>query len=337
MSKKNSNVILRDGFKNHEDIFLIYNNFKKILKSSKINFFVIAVSGGPDSLALTALAKAFSYENKCKIHYVLIDHNLRKNSSKEANSVKNLLKKHNINLKILKNTKPIASNIQSQARDIRYNLLTSYCKKNKVKNILTAHNLEDQVETFFIRLSRGSGLDGLSCMKQKNIIKNNIKLVRPLLDYKKDRLIKITKLIFGKFYKDPTNKNKKYLRTRIRNLKSNLENSGINYDQIIKSINNLSSSRDTLDLYFDKIYKELITKKNNQITISFHDFSCFNEEMKMRVFKKCIQELSNSYYLSRSKKILNLINQIELKQDEKFTLGGCIILRDKNFIILRKG
>ena len=236
MSKKNSNVILKNRFENYKELFYIYSTFKKKLKSLKSKSFVIAVSGGPDSLALTALAKAYSYENKCKFYYVLVDHNLRKNSSKEANSVKKLLKRHQINLDILKNKKEIKKNIQNEARIIRYDLISSFCKKKKTKTILTAHNLEDQVETFFIRLSRGSGLDGLSSMKQISKINGNIFLVRPLLDFKKIQLIKISKIIFGKFYKDPTNKDKKYFRTRIRNLKKTLEKSGINYDQIFLSM-----------------------------------------------------------------------------------------------------
>ena len=176
MSKKNSNVILKDGFKNYEELSHIYFTFKKKLNSFKKKFFLIAVSGGPDSLALTALAKSYSYENKCKIYYVLVDHNLRKNSSNEAKSVKKLLKKHQITLNVLKNKKLIKKNIQSEARRIRYNLLTTFCKKKKIQTILTAHNLEDQVETFFIRLSRGSGLHGLSSMKQINRINDNINL-----------------------------------------------------------------------------------------------------------------------------------------------------------------
>ena len=107
MSKKNSNVILKDRFKNYKELSYIYSSFKKKLNSFKKKFFLIAVSGGPDSLALTALSKAYSYENKCKIYYVLVDHNIRKNSSKEAQSVKKLLKKHKIKLNILKNTKTI--------------------------------------------------------------------------------------------------------------------------------------------------------------------------------------------------------------------------------------
>jgi len=336
MSKKNSNVILKNNFKDYEDISHIYSVFKNKLKYFKKKVFLIAVSGGPDSLALTALAKSFSNENKCKIYYVLVDHNLRKNSSSEAISVKKLLNKYKISLNVLKNKKLIKKNIQSEARIIRYDLLTSFCKKRKIKTILTAHNLEDQVETFFIRLSRGSGLDGLSSMKEVNKISKGITLVRPLLDFKKKQLIRISKIIFGKFYQDPTNKNKKYLRTRIRNLQKLLEKSGINYNQISRSIKNLASSRDTLDIYFNKIYQKSVFKKKKKFFINIKILNNLNKEMKMRIFKKSIQDFTNTYYALRSKKIFNLIYHIETTKNAKFTLGGCLILREKNHIILEK-
>ena len=336
MSKKNSNVILKNRFSNYDELSHIYSTFKKKLNFFRKKTFLIAVSGGPDSLALTALAKSYSYERKCKIYYVLVDHNLRKDSSLEAISVKKLLKKNQINLNILKNKELIKKNVQSEARRIRYSLLTNFCKKRRIKTILTAHNFEDQVETFFIRLSRGSGLEGLSSMKQINKMNNNINLVRPLLDIKKIQLIKISKVIFGRFYKDPTNKNTKYLRTRIRNLKKSLETSGINYDQVFRSIKNLASSRDTLELYFNKIYKETVKKKKNKIFIRLEGFNSLNKEMKMRVFKKSIKDFTNSYYSPRSKKIFNLIDQIRARKNPKLTLGGCIISREKNHIILKK-
>ena len=336
MSIKSSSVILKNRFSNYDELSHIYSTFKKKLNFFRKKTFLIAVSGGPDSLALTALAKSYSYENKCKIYYVLVDHNLRKDSSLEAISVKKLLKKNQINLNILKNKELIKKNVQSEARRIRYSLLTNFCKKRRIKTILTAHNFEDQVETFFIRLSRGSGLEGLSSMKQINKMNNNINLVRPLLDVKKIQLIKISKVIFGRFYKDPTNKNTKYLRTRIRNLKKSLETSGINYDQVFRSINNLASSRDTLELYFNKIYKDTVKKKKNKIFIRLEGFNSLNKEMKMRVFKKSIKDFTNSYYSPRSKKIFNLIDQIRAKKNPKLTLGGCIISREKNHIILKK-
>ena len=336
MSKKNSSAILKNQFKDYTELSKIYSAFSKKIKNLQKKIFLVAVSGGADSLALTALIKSFSYKNKCKVSYVLIDHNLRKNSETEAKSVKRLLKKFQINLNIIKNNRIIKKNIQSEARRIRYNLLSSFCKKRKIKVILTAHNLEDQVETFFIRLSRGSGIQGLSSMKQSNKIENNITLLRPLLEVKKDQLIKISKLIFNKFYKDPSNNNVKYLRTRIRKLKKSIESSGINYDQIFQSIKNLASSRDTLNLYFEKIYKDTVKFDKNKILINCNEFDKLNLEMKIRIIKNSIKNFTKSYYMLRSKKIINLIDNIEQKNSKKFTLGGCIIIKEKKHIILEK-
>ena len=130
-------------------------------------------------------------------------------------------------------------------------MLKSFCKKNRIRYILTAHHLNDQVETFFIRLSRGSGLKGLSSMRPISKIEKHITLFRPLLDVKKNFLIKISKNIFGTYLKDPSNKDQKFLRSKVRKLKKPLEDSGIKYDQIFKSIQNLSSSKITLDKYFN--------------------------------------------------------------------------------------
>ena len=106
-------------------------------------------------------------KKKAKFFYVLVNHNLRKNFLSEAKKVKKLLQKNKINLNILSIKEKIKKNIQSNARKNRYKLLVNFCKKNKIKTLITAHNLEDQVETFFIRLFRGSGLKGLVAIKNK--------------------------------------------------------------------------------------------------------------------------------------------------------------------------
>ena len=111
MSKKDSNVILKSGFKNQKEISEIYVNFKKKFTKINKNPIVVAISGGPDSLALAALTKALSYEKKLKFYYVLIDHQIRKKSTEEAYKVKILLKKHNIPLIILTNSYMIKKNI----------------------------------------------------------------------------------------------------------------------------------------------------------------------------------------------------------------------------------
>ena len=93
MSKKNSSANLRNGFKDFKDLSKIFENFKNKLDNLNKKKYLIAVSGGPDSLALVALSKAYSYHKNIKLFFVLVDHNLRKGSDTEAKKVKNLLKK----------------------------------------------------------------------------------------------------------------------------------------------------------------------------------------------------------------------------------------------------
>ena len=92
MSKKNSSVNLKNGFKDYKDLSAIFLNFKNRLDSLKKKKYLVAVSGGPDSLALVALTKAYTFYKKTKFYYLLVDHNIRKNSNQEAEKVKKLIR-----------------------------------------------------------------------------------------------------------------------------------------------------------------------------------------------------------------------------------------------------
>ena len=93
MSKRNLNVNLKNGFKNYQDLSNTFLKFKNKLDFFKKKKFLVAVSGGPDSLALAALCKAYTLNKNTKFYYLLVDHGIRKNSYQEAQKVKKLLKK----------------------------------------------------------------------------------------------------------------------------------------------------------------------------------------------------------------------------------------------------
>ena len=116
---------------NQKKISRIYNEFTSSLKV-KENL-AVAVSGGPDSLALAYLTKCYSLKNKIKVRYYIVNHKLRKESSLEADSVKKVLKNIDIQCTILNwNGKKPSKNIQATARDKRYSLLSNECKKKKL-------------------------------------------------------------------------------------------------------------------------------------------------------------------------------------------------------------
>tara|TARA_A100001011_G_scaffold232613_1_gene240598 strand:+ start:14735 stop:15754 length:1020 start_codon:yes stop_codon:yes gene_type:complete len=337
MSKKNSNALVSKNFLTNKKIFNIYSTFKKNLeKNIKRKPFLVAVSGGPDSLALTALSKIYKKEKRTSVYFVLVDHGIRKKSDKEAILVKKILKKQKIFLNIIKIKTKIKKNIQAQARNERYKLLTQFCKKRSIKYILTGHHSDDQIETFLIRLSRGSGVQGLSSMSAITKIDKKISLFRPLLNFKKKDLVYIAKKNFGRTIKDPTNKDKKYLRTKIRHLKSQLEKSGIKHEQIIRSINNIASTKDTLNNYLEKVKQTCVKTKKKQTLINLKNLFLEPDEIKLKVLGNEIKTFSKSYYPPRSKKVMNLINEIEFKTRNKFTLGGCLLKKVGNLLIITK-
>ena len=172
-------------------------------------------------------------------------------------------------------------------------------------------------------------------MKALSKINNSVYLYRPLLDIKKKFLIKISKNFFGKYFKDPSNKDLKYLRTKVRSLQKPLERSGIKYDQIFKSIQNLSFSEDTLAEYFNKIFKKLIRKKSKEISINFEKFKELNEDIKIALINESIKKLKKNYYDLRSKKVQNLIQSLNKRDFKKSTLGGCIFFKKNRDLCLK--
>ena len=334
MKRKSSNVQkLKNTLLQDKKILRIYIELKNFLSKNKnIKSFTVALSGGPDSMALAGLSNFLMREEKYKVLFALVDHGIRKNSSKEALLVKKLLKRKNIKLIILKNNKKITKNIQKNAREIRYELLTNFCKKNNVKYLLTAHHQDDQIETFFIRLSRGSGVEGLSSMSEKTVIQNKINLLRPLLNYEKKELSLIAQKMFGKTFKDPSNKNKKFLRTNIRKLKKILENQGLNPEKIANSIKNISSTKDAINFYVVKSMNKFVKVKKKETILNLIHFKKEPDEVKFRIINNIVKKRGNNYYPPRSYKVVSLINRFEKNKLEKCTLGGCIFEKRKNLL-----
>ena len=316
-----------------------YTIFKSIIfKNIKNKSFAIAVSGGPDSLSLAYFAKIYNYEFGNKIHILIVDHNLRKESHTEALKVKKILFKKRISSKILKTQeKPPKSNIQKKARDMRYSILASYCKKNKIKYLITAHHGDDQIENFFIRLIRGSGLTGLSSMSAKSQYNKSLKIIRPFLSLEKKDLKYVTLSFFKTYIKDPSNKNEKFLRVRVRKYRDNMEKEGLDTKKIIKTVNNLVSANQALSFYKNKaLHKHASFVSKNKCLINKKIFSDEAEEIIFKSFSDVFSLVAGTYYPPRSKKVLDLISRLKKNKYNKSTLGGCVIEEKNNFIIISK-
>ena len=336
VKNKNHKEILKHL--NTKKISNIFKDFSNSLGNIKKDL-AVAVSGGPDSLALAYLAKCYSIQNKIKIKYFIVDHKLRKESSVEAKTVKRILKKIDVNCKILKwNGKKPSKNIQAKAREKRFSLLTNECKKNSIKYLLLGHHINDLFENFFIRLVRGSGLKGLiSFSKITNYKDTDLNILRPLLDLEKNDLLNISKKVFNFFVKDPSNINKDYIRTRIRNLLKSLTAEGLDKKKLQRTINNLKDSDKSIKFYVNRNLKNnSIFKKKKNIHILSHNFFDQSHEITFRSLTKVIQKQGKNYYPARGKSINELIKSINAKSFSKVTLGGCFIDRVNSTIIISK-
>ena len=125
------------------------------------------------------------------------------------------------------------------------------------------------------------------------------------------------------------------MKVKIRNLKKTLENSGIKYERIFKSIQNLSISKNTLEGYLNKIFKELIYKKKKEIFINLKKYEELNKDIKIALINESVKRLKKNYYDLRSKKVENLINNIGRKDFKSSTLGGCIFFKNDYNLCLK--
>ena len=340
MSLKNLSVtkkipkLLRSKL-NNKRINQVYKKFEKSLGLD--NDFLVAVSGGPDSLALSFLAKIYSIKYNISAKFFIVDHKLRKGSTKEAKKVQKILKKNLIKAEILtwRGLKPYKG-IQSAARNKRYELLFAKCKELKINNILLGHHQDDLFENFFIRILRGSGLKGLVSLDKKNRI-NNINLLRPLIDQKKEDLIFISKNIFNFFVEDPYNADDKFLRIKIRKLIKELSNEGLDKKKFDKTIQNLKYSNEAVTYYHNKnLQKNSFYSLKKDKLILNDKFFDQPYEVVFRSFAEAIKIVGKKYYYSRGKKLDKIILKINKNDTFKATLGGCVIERVNLTVIISK-
>ena len=333
VSKKTHKFLL-DKLKDRRTL-QIYKKFENNLPIKKN--FIVAVSGGPDSLALSFLAKIYSIKNSLDVKYFIVDHKLRKNSTLEAKYVQKRLKIFLIKLNILtwKGEKP-KKNIQSIAREKRYKLLTDAAKKYRIQNILLGHHLDDLFENFFIRILRGSGLKGLISL-DRDSHKNQVNLIRPLIKIDKNDLIYIANYIFGTYIKDPSNEDDNFKRVKIRNFLKQLSVEGLDRKKFFLTIKNLKFANENIEFYTKKNLKDNVTILNQKnIVILKENFFSQSDEVVFRSFTEVIKIVGKKYYAVRGKKIDKVINLISTKPLFKVTLGGCLIKKVNGTVILSK-
>ena len=312
--------------------------FKKFEKSFKINTnFIVAVSGGADSLALAFLTKVYALKKNLNPRFFIVDHKLRDESTHEAHKVKRTLKSLKINSYILtwKGKKPV-NNIQSLARSKRYELLFSKCKKLKISNLVLGHHMDDLIENFFLRMARGSGLKGLVSFGMNTQIKD-INLMRPLIKFEKKDLLFLSQFIFNFHIDDPSNYDVKFNRIKVRNLIKKFNDFGLDKKKFQLTIENLKGSDQSIKFYVEKNKRENSIFNHRKIEIVLKEkFFDNSSEVIFRSLSDLIHLMGKRPNFVRGRKIENIMNKIKEGELRKETLGGCVIKMLNHTVILTK-
>lgn len=281
----------------------------------------VAVSGGSDSLALLHLLHAWG---QVPLTVATVDHGLRPEAAHEADRVAEICDE----LGVLHQTLAWKGwdgkgNLQDQARQNRYSLLADWAAAEGCDTVVLGHTMDDQAETFLMRLSRSSGIDGLSGMDRR-IWRYGQRFDRPLLSVRRVELREYLSELGVDWTDDPSNEDARFDRVKARNALAALEEMGLRPEDITHSMTNLSLAalelRDRASEIAEKICKEV----TGDLIFDRAGLRRLNPEMQHRLFSKALMFISSEVYPPRREAIWDA--ESAMFQGRNHTLHGCLIL-----------
>jgi len=317
------------------------NHFAQICKNltSKKKIFVLGLSGGMDSMALLYLLQSFIENNddfEIEVFPIIIDHNLRLESHKEAQEVSKISKKLGFKTIIRKIYSEIPSgNIQNWARKSRRELLCETANKLSA-NLILAHHFDDQAETLFMRLIKKSGLEGLQGMQSISVW-NGIFLIRPLLIFKKKELSSyvVSKNII--FFEDASNKMLKFERVKTRYLLDRIKD---RWPYISEDLNKFSNTNSKLIkkikfIFMEWVEQNILIDKTGSARVNFENLKTIFEKSNnftISIVGKIIQTIGGNEFPPKRKQTYDLICSMLFNNFNNKTLGNVKIFIKNNYL-----
>jgi tRNA(Ile)-lysidine synthase len=258
---------------------------------------ILAVSGGPDSIALMWLAARWrrALARGPRLIAVTVDHGLRPEAAREARDVKRLARTLDLPHRTMRWTgaKP-KTGLPAAARSARYRLLAQAARANGATHILTAHTRDDQAETLLMRLVRGSGIAGLAAMARQSE-RDGVLLARPFLQIAKSQLIAtLTKAKIG-FAEDPTNHDTNFTRPRIRAVMPVLAAEGGDVRNLARLASRLARANAAVEVLADGAERYLALRDRETLHPGFEvkAFAAMPEEIRLRLLLRAIDRIGH--------------------------------------------
>ena len=274
---------------------------------------------------------------------VTVDHGLREASAAEAKQVAawaRTLGVRHVTLK-WKGDKP-TGNIQAAAREARYRLIGEWARSEGIGTLITGHTLDDQAETFLLRLARGSGLDGLAGMAQRAPFPlrefDDLVLLRPLLAFSHDRLVATLQTRSQLWLEDPSNDATRFERARLRQAKSELAALGLTAERLADAAAHLRRAREAIDDAVAALLADAVQVSPwGYALVRSKNFATASREVALRALSRLIAAIGGEPYPPRFDALEAACSWLAGAGTSKGrTLGGCRLARRGEQIMIAR-
>jgi len=299
----------------------------------------LAVSGGPDSLAMMLLAGALPNWQGPPPLVLHVDHGLRPTSGAEARQVAAWADDLGLECRVLtwRGAKPV-SGLQAAARHARWELLVGACRAAGVGVVLMAHHREDQAETLLQRVDRASGPDGLAAMRRRSR-RDGMTLARPLLEVPKARLIATCLAAGLRPIDDPSNRDGRFARGRLRGLAADLAAEGVTTDRLARFAMAMGGLRDEVDRRLAEWAPGAVTLSAwGTVRLDRGRWAALPEPIGRRALADLLRLTGGAAYPPRGHGLDRLIALLAADRCGRVTLAGCVVTwSDEAIVFEREG
>ncbi len=304
----------------------------------------VAVSGGADSMALTRLLAAWAGARGVDLAAVTVDHRLRAEAAAEAVQVAGWLAP----LGIVHTTlaweqgpqEPKNRSMQKAARDARYGLMAAWCVGGGRSHLFLAHHADDQVETFLIRLTRGSGVSGLAAMMPATALGTaggSVILARPLLGFAKADLLAVCRTLNQPWIEDPSNTNMSSTRVRFRQAARLLEEEGLTRGRLLETVGHMQRARAALDQAASQLMRTATAwDEYGAVRLSLSAWCAAPDEIALRALSRLLTCAGGQVYGPRFESLTRIARALRSGPWRDATLHGCVIVREPDCILIHR-
>lgn len=279
---------------------------------------------------------AKSLKNPPKIDVLTVDHGYRAESAEEARKVMAWAGALGLTAHILTSSgaKP-DSGLQQKARRLRYRLMADWCRKAGAEVLVTAHTLEDQAETFLMRLARGSGVIGLGAMAAEGTSEDGLPVVRPFLGISRSRLRATLTMAGHPWIEDPSNENTQFERVRMRKMMPKLAEIGLTSEALARSAKRLGRAAKPLLRSSEALFEQAIEMRpQGYARVNLEKFQGTEAEIRILALQELLKILGGTNDLAQLSEIERLEDWINHGTGQARTLAGCRIARRSRMLVV---